>query len=253
MQPILFYGVPQGCSFGSIVALEWSGLPYKLCRVQMPEVVSSDEFKRVNAVGETPSLMTETGEVLSESMAILNHIGARAIGRGLAFTQGSAEFDRLNRMLAFLNTSFFNAFAPFWYALEHDLEAAEKQALVSFGTARVKKAHRDLERMLNGQQWLLGDRRTLADAYFVGIARWADFHKVVDRRSYPAVQRLFDTLQQDPGVRFAHAVEHQRPAQSAGGFAGHIDLADALRILQTSRGDASRRFELERLANRERA
>jgi len=36
MNPILFYGVPEGCSFGAIVALEWSGLPYQLCRIQMP-------------------------------------------------------------------------------------------------------------------------------------------------------------------------------------------------------------------------
>ena len=37
MEPVLFYGVPSGCSFGSIVALEWLGIPYKLCRIDMPE------------------------------------------------------------------------------------------------------------------------------------------------------------------------------------------------------------------------
>ncbi|MBP2442684.1 glutathione S-transferase [Rhizobium leguminosarum] len=56
MSPILFYRVPEGCSFGSIVALEWSGLPYRLCRVEMPEMVSSDDYLRINPVGETPSL-----------------------------------------------------------------------------------------------------------------------------------------------------------------------------------------------------
>ena len=95
MSLILFYGVPEGCSFGSIVALEWSGLPYRLCRIQMPEVVSGDEYRHINAVGETPSLLLEDGRTISESLAILHHIGARAIGGGLGFAQGSEDFDRL--------------------------------------------------------------------------------------------------------------------------------------------------------------
>ncbi|MGH8082871.1 MAG: glutathione S-transferase N-terminal domain-containing protein, partial [Lysobacter sp.] len=116
MSPILYYGVPSGCSFGSIVALEWSRLPYRLARVEMPGMIHSDAYRAINPVGETPALLTERGEALAESMAILNHIGASAsaIDSGIAFKQGTREFDELNRMLAFLNTAFFNAFAPLW-------------------------------------------------------------------------------------------------------------------------------------------
>src|SRR5688572_4734757 len=96
MLPILFYGVPEGCSLGSIVALEWTGQPYRLCRIDMPGVVSGAAYRRINPVGETPSLMTACGEVVSESLAILNHIGAGALDSGLAFPQGSGDFDRLN-------------------------------------------------------------------------------------------------------------------------------------------------------------
>ncbi len=187
MSPILFYGVPEGCSFGSIVALEWSGLPYRLCRVEMPEMVSSEDYIRINKVGETPSLLLADGRTISESMAILHHIGARAIGGGLGFAQGSEDFDRLNQMLAFLNTSFFKAFGPLWYAFEHPLEPQQKQALTAYGIAAVEKAHQTLERLLDGREWLLANGPSLADAYFVGIARWNDFHKVVDRlSSFPA-------------------------------------------------------------------
>ncbi|MFC6980781.1 hypothetical protein [Microbulbifer taiwanensis] len=48
MTPVLFYGVPSGCSFGSIVALEWLGKPYQLCRVEMPEAATSDSYRRIN-------------------------------------------------------------------------------------------------------------------------------------------------------------------------------------------------------------
>lgn len=233
MTPILFYGVPEGCSFGSIVAFEWTGLPYRLCRIAMPETVSGDDYRRINPVGETPSLMTGSGALVSESMAILNHIAARAVGRGLGFPQDSAAFDRLNQMLAFLNTGFFDAFSPLWHVVEHDdIDGPARDALVAYGRAKVEKAHGDLEAMLAGRDWLLGDERSLADAYFFGIARWADFHRAVDRRDYPRVHRLYETLAADPAVRFARAVEHGEPAETTGGFAGEIDLGEALQLLR---------------------
>ncbi|RDZ27413.1 glutathione S-transferase family protein [Lysobacter silvisoli] len=230
--PILYYGVPSGCSFGSIVALEWLGQPYQLSRIEMPEEVTADEFRRINPVAETPALMDEQGRVLTESMAILNHIAARGVGR-IGYAQGTPEFDRLNRTLAYLNTSFFNAFAPLWHALEHP--SADDAALKRYGRDKVEKVHAQLEAMIGDGPWLLGEQRTVADAYFIGIARWSQYHDVVDRSAYPKLQRLFEALEADPAVKFAHAIEDKTPALSAGGFRGEIKLADTLpRLLQAA-------------------
>lgn len=228
MSAILYYGVPSGCSFGSIVALEWSGLPYRLARVDMPQMIHTPAYRAINPVGETPALLTARGDALAESLAILNHIGAQAIASGIAFAQGTREFDELNRMLAFLNTTFFNAFAPLWHLLEHESDEHEKLALTTYGRGKVERAHAQLERMLGDKPWLLGEHRTLADAYFIGIARWTKYHAVVDRRDYPNLQRLYDKLEADPAVIFAHAIEQQTVAVSAGGFAGEIGLEEAL-------------------------
>jgi glutathione S-transferase len=228
MTPILFYGVPSGCSFGSIVALEWLGKPYRLSRIDMPEVVQSDAYRRINPVGETPSLLTEDGRIISESMAILNHLGSAGIESGLSFKQGTASFDRLNQTLAYLNTSFFNSFSPLWYTLEHELKPEAKQALRAYGAANVAKVHGELESMLGKGPWLLGDQRTLADAYFIGIARWTKYHDVIDRKDYPGLQGLFERLEDDPAVEFAHAIEHGDDAKGAGGFLGHVSLEKVL-------------------------
>ena len=232
MSPFLFYGVPSGCSFGTIVALEWLGRPYRLSRIEMPSVVTSDAYRRINPVAETPSLMTADGKVISETVAIMHHLGALGTDRRLAFPQGTHDFDRWNQMLGFLNTTFFSSFAPLWYAVEHELEPEAKKALTAYGRAKVQKAHALLEAMLGDRPWLLGEHRTLVDAYFIGIARWTDFHDVVDRRAYPALQRLFEKLEADPAVKFAHAIEEQRPAVSAGGFEGEVGLDAALASLR---------------------
>ena len=66
MEPVLFYGVPKGCSFGSIVALEWLGQPYRLCRIDMLRDMQGDLYARFNRMRKTPVLLLENGKVLGE-------------------------------------------------------------------------------------------------------------------------------------------------------------------------------------------
>jgi glutathione S-transferase len=221
MDPILFYGVPEGCSFGSIVALEWLGEPYRLCRIAMPDVVAGPRFAGINPIGETPALMVEDGATLSQSMAILGHVARRARARSLAI---APDDERLTEMLAFLNTSFFEAFTPLWHVMEHDSPGAQRAVLTAYGRAAVIRAHGQLEAWLGDRDWLVGQGPTLADAYFAGIARWADVHRTFPPGSFPALERLRARLETDPAVRFAHAVERSEAATSAGGFLGHVEL-----------------------------
>jgi glutathione S-transferase len=215
MDPILFYGVPEGCSLGAIVALEWTGRPYRLCRIEMPGQVSGEAFRRINPLGETPSFMTASGEVFSQSAAILRHIA------------GGPADPRLDEMLSFLTTSYFGGFSPLWQAVEGATDA-EKAFLIPNGRKKVAKAHAQLEALLAGRDWLVGDGPTIADAYFYGVARWNDFHHAIERSQYPAVNRLFRRLSDDPAIRFALAIEHEEPAVSAGGFRGHVSLEEVL-------------------------
>jgi len=226
MEPVLFYGVPQGCSFGSIVALEWLNQPYRLCRIVMPEDMQTDLYARVNPVRETPAFLVEDGAVITESAAILQNLATRGIQRGLGFAQRTPQFDRLNQTLAFLNTTFFSAFAPLWKAYEMEANPPVQEMLRGLGRESVAKAHAHVEAMLAGHEWLAGDQRTVADAYFIGLARWATYHRAVDQREYPRLHRLVRRLEADPAVLFAHAIEDERTATSAGGFRGHIKLED---------------------------
>ena len=226
MEPVLLYGVPQGCSFGSIVALEWLNQPYRLCRINMPEDMQTDLYARINPVRETPALLLENGVVLTESAAILQNIAARGISRGLGFAQGTLDFDRLNQRLAFLNTTFFSAFSPLWLAYEMEENPPVQDVLRDIGRKAVAKAHSQLDAILANQPWILGNQRTVVDAYFVGLARWANYHRAIEPSDYPHVLRLFEKLEADPAVAFAHTIEDERPANSAGGFRGHVTLEE---------------------------
>jgi glutathione S-transferase len=227
MEPVLFYGVPHGCSFGSIVALEWLGQPYRLSRIDM--LAPRDErYARFNPKHLTPTLLLESGEALSESFAILHHIAARDLGQRLGFLQGTRAFDRLNSVLAFLHTEVHGAFSPAWAAYKLPEDAAkDKEMLRALARQKAAACYARLESMLSGQEWLAGDVRTVADAYLAGIARWGEDLRMFDlRREYPLLCKHLQKLEADKAVIFAHAIEEERPATSSGGFVGHVSLDD---------------------------
>lgn len=232
MEPTLVYGVPQGCSFGSIVALEWLGRPYRLCRAEMPRDLQAPEFGRLNPVRETPVLLTAAGVALSEGAAILPHIAAIDPARGLGHAPGTPAQDQLNHVFGFLNTTFFAAFSPIWTAYEMEADPPVQAVLRALGQRQVAQSHAHLERMLADREWLAGERRTFADAYFIGIARWADYHRVLDAADYPRVQRLKQRLATDPAVSFAQAIEAGESPRGAGGFRGHVSMDEVLARLR---------------------
>ncbi|PYE90535.1 glutathione S-transferase family protein [Phyllobacterium leguminum] len=228
MEPVLFYGVPHGCSFGSIVALEWLGQPYRLVRIDMLSKPDSDIFRRVTPLGATPALLLDDGEALTESFAILHNIAKRDLGRKLGFAQDTREFDRLNRMLSFLHTDFHSAFVLAWNAYKLAEDDPNREVLRAMAREKAARCYRYLQELISSREWLVGEDKTVADAYFIGIARWGEDLGLFDLKAeYPRLHEFQQKLEADKAVIFAHAIEEGWPAQSSGGFLGHIEL-DAL-------------------------
>ncbi len=228
METVLFYGTPHGCSFASIVALEWLGQPYRLARIDMLADPKDARYAAINPSHQTPALLLETGETLTESLAILHHIAARDPSLGLGAAQGTRAFDRLNEALAFLHTDFHSAFGLVWAAYKYKEGAPEADMLRRMGSEKVAKGYAHLDALLAHRAWLAGgERRSLADAYFLAIARWGNDLKLFDIPSlWPHVHAHMERLETDQAVVFAHAIEDETPAVSAGGFRGHLRLDD---------------------------
>ena len=226
MEPTLVYGHPLGSATGLVAALEWLGQPYRLTRVDLMKDIRTEAYLRLNGRGEAPLLITDRGDVLTETMAIGLWLEARDTERRVTFAPGSRQADLLHQYVAFLNTGFTGAFSPYWAALEApDATPEQKDAWRALGWRGVNDRHRKLEGMIGDTPYLLGDRPTLADEVFVGVARWADFHQAIDPAAYPKIAALKARLHADPAVRFAVALEEgEAPASPA--LKGHVPLRD---------------------------
>ena len=229
MEPIIFAGHPAGSSLGLVAAFEWLGKPYRVTRVHMPDAMLTEAYARVNGRQETPVLIREDGSVLTETMAIARWLELRDDEHRISFAAGSAEAHRMHQFIGFLNTGFTGAFTPLWVALEmQGGSEAYRQALQTFGRDLVARRHRQLEAMIGSSPYLVGDRPTLADAVFIGVARWAEFHQALDLTPFPKIQALKARLEADPAVRFAHAIEDGVPATGSGALRGLLPLDEVL-------------------------
>ncbi|MFZ4878751.1 glutathione S-transferase family protein [Janthinobacterium sp. Mn2066] len=223
----LIYSVPFGCSFASIVALEWSTLPYRLARIEARDPASKQHpaFLAINPLGQTPALLQDDGTPLLESMAILLHIAARAPQAGLGFAPGTRAYDRQNSVLSFLHTTFHSAFMPAFQAARAPEDDHRIAVWREMAIDKVGKSLAHLEHLLENRDWLAGtDKTGLADAYFAATARWVEPLALARLSDTPRVANLLTRLQQEPAVQFAHAIEHGLPATSQGGFLGHVAL-----------------------------
>ncbi len=214
---------------GLVAALEWLGKPYRLCRVDMLGEMRDPSYARINARHETPVLITDDGRVLTETMAIAHWLAARDDDRRISFAPQSKEADRMVQLMAFVNTGFTGAFSALWTALELDEPDPDFQdALRRFGHKAVIERHRKLEAMIGDTAYLVGDRPTLADGIFIGVARWLDIHAVSPSDRWPRLEALRRRLEADPAVRFATALENGEAATGSGACRGQVALTEVI-------------------------
>lgn len=229
MEPILLYGFPLGSSMGLVAALEWLGKPYWLSRVDMFGEMREPSFARLNARHETPVLITDDGRPLSETMAIAAWLEARDPDGRVSFDSHTPEADRMHQFMAFINTGLTGAYSPLWTALEMDPPDPAVQAqLRQYGRECVIERYDKFEAMVGEGPFLVGDRPTLADVLFIGIARWLEFHGVAESERWPRSASIRRRIEAEPAVGFAMEIEEGQTQPASGAMQGHVALADVI-------------------------
>lgn len=220
---ILFFS-PGACSFGAIVALEWSNTPYKLCKVDKT-MRQSDAYKRINPLQQVAALKVGN-RVISENAAILNSIGARDLAKEIVFKQGTPEFDKMNQILSYLASNFHAGFYPFFAPQRYIGDEKQQQEVKQFAVQNIRQRYEHINQMLNGHETIFGGKPTVADAYMYGMLRWGaslfNFTK-----EFPNIAKFQAALEQDKAVQFALAAEKEdAAAKTTGKFEGFINLED---------------------------
>jgi glutathione S-transferase len=189
----LFY-FPGACSLASHIALLEAGLPFDRESVDLKSkrTASGADFLAINAKGYVPALVLDTGQTITENIAVLDWIAARDLSLGI---DGPLGRTRLLETLAYVSTELHKGFKPFFVASSDD-EKTRARALIA------KRLRLPAERMRG--PYLFGSQPTVADFYLFVMLLWADrFGLTVPDR----LQVLRDRMLERPAVQAAMQAE----------------------------------------------
>lgn len=205
------YGSQGSGSAAVEAALELAGLPYRGVRASTWEADSAQaELRSVNPLGQIPTLVTPNGQVMTESAAILAHLGLEHPASGLLPADADGRAQAL-RGLVFIAANCYAAISILDYP-ERWLDApdADTAERLRRGTRARLHAHWSVFADQFGQQLLAGDRPAALDLLAAVVSRWSGTRAHL-RSERPAVLARLEAVDSHPAVAPVFA-RHWPPA-----------------------------------------
>lgn len=194
---------PGACSLASHIVLEETGLAYDEIKVDFAAGAQRQaEYLAINPKGRVPALKVADG-ILTETPAILTYLQP-AFRAALGQSQPSPlEVARELEFMCWLCSTVHVAFAH--------ISRTERYARSPEGLAEVKAKGREtcrplweeIEAMIAGRSWIMGDRYTVLDPYLLVFWNWGRGERLgYDmERDFPHWTKHARRLYERPAVR----------------------------------------------------
>jgi glutathione S-transferase len=195
------YYAPGACSLSPDIVLKELGLPHELVKVSTKTKKMEDggDYLQVNPKGYVPALELDDGQRLTEGPAIVQYLADQVPAAKLAPPNGTMERYRLQEWLNFITSELHKQFSPLFYPTTSD-ETKEAQR------AKIAGRYTWLNQKLEGKDYLMGERFTVADAYLFTILRWSN-PSGIDLAKWPVLAQYVARVAARPKVQAALKAE----------------------------------------------
>ena len=205
----LYYS-PGACSLIVSCLLEELNVPYELRPVNFAvNEHRSEEYRKLNPKQKVPALVTPEG-VLTECVALVEYICDKHDKSGkLLGRPGSWQRAKTLEQIATLATEVHPVFNRFFH--QDDFAAAKEvqEAVKARGAEKLLEYFRDQDAALTKPYWS-GDSMTVADLYFMVIARWGRWLEPSTLRMRN-IEPFFARMVERPAVKRAMEREGVKP------------------------------------------
>jgi glutathione S-transferase len=193
------YYTPGTCSLASLITLNEAGAAYTVEKVNLRDKVteSGADFRKISPRGAVPVLELDGGEVLTEGVAIMQHVMDSA-APGVLPAAGTLDRARMAEALNYVSTEVHKTYSPMFRGLEGEAKANQLALL----DARLQV----IEDKLAGQDWLAGAQYTPADAYLFTVTNWSKKFGH-DLGKFPRLAALRDRIAARPAAQAAMRAE----------------------------------------------
>ncbi len=202
----LFYS-PGACSLGIHVLLEEIGQPFDAISTMLRDGANrTPEFLAMNPKSKVPTLMRDSGAVLTEYPAIALYLARTNPQAHLLPADADAEAEAMEATDYIVATVHMQGFTRIarpgnFTANEADIEAVKARGREIFAASMDL-----LEKRLEGRSFVAGDAFSVADATLLYVENWAP------RAGYtlpPNLAAHFARMKQRPAVQRVFIVEGQ--------------------------------------------
>lgn len=182
----VLYGAKGSGAVAVEAALRLAGQPYAL--VDDPALKPGDmPVAAVNPLSQVPALVLPSGELMTESAAILTWLAEQYPDAGLAPAPGAPLRPRFLRWMSYVSAQIYSLY----WIRDVPSRLAEGPAQEAVLTARIRARIVDCYRMMEAQlapegRFILGDDLGVLDIYLAVISRWGPRR----RAFYEAAPRL---------------------------------------------------------------
>ena len=198
---LTLFGTQGSGSAAAEAALDVAGLDYrKVDAASWKPSPGLEELKRVNPLAQIPTLVLDDGSVLSESAAILMHLGLTYPASGLIATDPSRRAQQI-RGLVYVAANCYAGigildYPDRWYP---DPDEAVKQAMQTRGKARLHELWALFADQFPATPWLSGERLGALDILAATVSKWSGARKAL-AASRPEFSALLARIEAEPRV-----------------------------------------------------
>jgi glutathione S-transferase len=199
----LFFS-PGACSMAAHIALEELELNFNLELVSIAaRETRGAEYLKVNPKGRVPALMIESEKrLLTELPAIVTYLGLQYPDKEIGFPHDPQLFARCHEWLAWLACWVHgNGFSMIMLPDRFTHDKTQYEPLKKRGLEIVAEAFTEIERLLDGRPFAVGDRYTMADPYLFVMFNWGGRYGFDMRGKYPTWASLIDRMKLRPAVQ----------------------------------------------------
>jgi glutathione S-transferase len=195
------YYLKGACSLATMISLIESGQAFESSAVDRATKRASDgkDLNRINPKGYVPTLVLDSGEVLSENVAVLAYVASLDKSGKLGPAPGTEGCYRLLEWLAYVNSEVHKNFSPLFRGnLDESARTVFKENL--------SRRLGYIEQRLGDKPFLMGDDFTVADAYLFVVMGWRD-RVGLDISAFPKLLAFHERVRARPSVHQAHKIE----------------------------------------------
>lgn len=207
---ITLYAVPGACSLSPHIVLEELKIPYELKLFGWKDPMR-DELKKINPMGQVPTIVTDEGYPLAEGAVILQYLVSKKPNTLLP-ESGKERFKTLE-WLNFVGTELHKSFIPLFNPKVFSDDEAHLDAIRKKAATRLQKYLGVTEKRFSDGDYCTGNHFTIADVYLFVVLNWLGHFKI-DLIPYPKLKAFVDRVAERPSVIAAMKSENLLPIKT---------------------------------------